>query len=350
MSGLRVTPFHSRAAEANRQNAWENRNGVTLAAFYSDVAEEALAARFGCAFVDLSWHWRAEIIGARAGEFAARLFTRDVTALVPGQATEALWLDDAGLLRGLGIVARSGGSFLLQSATADAGWIARAAALFDVRLREATDGILALMGPMAGKVLRAAGIDAGLDAMSWRRVSWRGLDVILSRFGAGFELWCQPDDAAIAWDRLMAAGRPFALRPIGQQAMDILDVEHGVLRDASGITPHAAGLAGLLDPAHTFNGRAGLRALSGSAQLAGVVFENEETVPSGTPLSLSGRPVGSIVRCVASPAMRAAVALATLPAELDGPLTAAGRACRTVSLPILPIPAPIATDTPAPAV
>ena len=350
MSGLRVTPFHSRAAEANCLNAWENRNGFTLAAFYSDVAEEALAARFGCAMVDLSWHWCTEISGARAGEFAARLFTRDVTGLAPGEAAEALWLDDAGMLRGLGTVTRRGTSFLLQSATADGDWIAQAGALFDVTLRESTDAILALIGPTAGRVLRAAGINADLAPMQWRRLSWRGLEIAVSRFGSGFELWCQPDDAAIAWDRLCTAGGAFALRPAGQQAMDILDVESGTARAVSGMTPQDAGLAGLVDPAHAFNGRAGLRAAGRPSRLAGLVFDSEETVPAGTPLSREGRPAGRILRCLVSPAMRTALAIAILPPDVDGPLLAAGRPCRTVSLPILPIPAPIPTDTPAPAV
>ena len=64
---LQATPFHARAVEANRLNAWENRGGFTLATHYGSAEEEAVAARFGAVIGDISWHWRAKIVGARAG-------------------------------------------------------------------------------------------------------------------------------------------------------------------------------------------------------------------------------------------------------------------------------------------
>ena len=102
-------------------------------------------------------------------------------------------------------------AFLLISEMADFGWLTSAAKLFDVAVRDvsAEPGVLALAGPFAASVLEAAGLDAKLPPLGLRNSFWRGLDVTLSRLGDGYELWCQPDDALIVWDRLIAAGKPF---------------------------------------------------------------------------------------------------------------------------------------------
>jgi len=356
---LRATPFHARAAEANALNAWENRGGFTLVSSYGDAHGEALAARFGAVLADISWRPRTVIAGARVDEFVSRLFTRDASRLSPGAALQALWLNDAGGVRGAGTVVRMGrDSFLLVSPLEDLDWIVAAAALFGVAVHDVTadDGVLALVGPASARVLRAAGLDPNLDFLSLRKYFWRGLDVTLSRLGdhGGYELWCKPDDALIIWDRIVAAGHPFALCPAGQSALDILDLEGGIPspgRDyaparegfASEPSPQSLGLSGLVDREHIFNGRAGYLAAGPDRVLAGILLDSETPAPDKE-LMRHGRSAGRTLGSLYSPALRRAVALGVLAADAVAPkteLTLDSRPCHTAALPFLPVPAPI---------
>jgi glycine cleavage system aminomethyltransferase T len=354
---LNASPFHARAVEANRLNTWENRGGFTLAADYGSVEEEAIAARFGAVVADVSWHPRVELSGEQAPAFVARLCTRNAAALGLGAALEVLWLNDAGAVRGQGTVIRiAANRFLLASAAADGEWIENAARLYGVAVTDRTrsEGVLALIGPASGKILKAAGLDGDLPLLCFRTAVWRGLDVSLSRLGLGFEIGCSSEDALIVWDRLAAAGRSYALLPAGQAALDILETESGVLsplRDytparegfATVPTPQSLGLSALVDRAHLFNGRAGFLAAGPDTRLAGILLDGDSPRP-GTPLRRGSEPVGRTLGGRFSPALRQAIAFASVPETLpDGLLTAGGSAARLIGLPFLPIPA--ATET-----
>jgi aminomethyltransferase len=351
---LHATPFHARLAELNRLNRWENRGGFTLATTLTEPRAEALAARFGAAMADLSWQWRVLI--SRGGAFVSRLMTRNVEALAPGQAFQALWLADGGGVRGIATLARLGkDSFLLLSESEDAAWLTASAELFDAGIKPLDQGVLALIGPYAGKLLAAAGLDPALPPLTLRRMFWRGLDVMLSRLGQGYEVWCNGDDALIVWDRLVMAGKSTALLPVGVAAMDLLALESGIVRAgrdfapareglARGPSPPSLGLSGLVDSTHDFNGRAGFFAAGPAKTLTGVMFEDETVVPR-TILTSQGRAVGRTLSTLYSPALGRAVALAVLEPEAAAPgtaLMAGTAACRIAALPFLPLPAPIA--------
>lgn len=348
---IRATPFHARAARENALNMWEPREGFTLATQYGAPDEEALAAHLTSAFADISWRWRVMLEGARVEEFLSRLVTRNPAGLAPGEAFKAAWLTDKGGVRGAGVIARHGReSFVLTTTTADRDWIAQGAALFDVTLRELDEGGLAIIGRYAAKIVEAAGLDPGLDALRFRKSFWRGADVTVSRFGehGGYEIWCAADDALLVWDRIAKAGAPFALKPIGVKAMDVLDLEAGVPRPgrdyepardgfASIPTPWELGLESLIDTEHTsFNGRAATLAAPRGKARVGIEFDDETPRPHA-PLKGCGRTLSSLY----SPALKRAIALAivdktqaTPGTEIDGG--------RVAALPFLAVPDQIA--------
>ncbi len=325
---LRRTPFHDRAAEANRDNAWLPRGGFTLAAHYTSIAEEALAARLRVAMADISWRWRVALEGGRAGEMLSHLVTRDATKLAPGEALKALWLTDGAGVRGAGVVVRcASDAFLLASAAPDAAWFERAAVRFGVDVREKCGAGLAVIGPYAAYVLRQAELDAILDPLRFRKVRWNGLDVTLSRWGehGGYEIWCEGDDAPLVWDRIARAGEAFGILPAGVGAMDVLDIEAGVLRPErdydparsaadTAPSPQSLGLERLIDEQHTdFTGRRGLLAARQAEQTTIVGLEIESDQPaSHTPLIVGGRTVGHAVASCYSPALRRAIAIARM--------------------------------------
>ncbi len=370
---VRATPFHARAAAANLENAWLTRNGVTLAAAYGDTNDEALAARLRAAMADISWRWRIMLEGPRAVEFLAKLVTRDASKLSPGASLKALWLSDGGAVRGAGVIARYGKeSFLIAASAPDRDWIASAAEAYGVKLRDMSDeGGLAIVGPNAQATVQAAQLPIDLEPLAFRKLSWRGLEVTLSRFGehGGFEIWCALDDGILVWDRIARAGESFGLESAGVAAMDLLDLEAGVARPerdyepardgtASAPSPVALGLESLIDLEHqAFNGRTAYLAAREKEprRLAGIEIDSDIPAPF-TPLLLNGRAVGHTLRSVWSPSLRRAIALAqidvsafapgtkltlTLPPSSAIPELRTAQA-RVTALPFLKVPDPIA--------
>jgi aminomethyltransferase len=357
MTSVRATPFHGRAAASNAMNLWQPRAGWTLSTRYDDANEEALAARLTCAMADITWRSRIVIEGARAQEFLARLVTRDPAALEPGTAFKALWLSDNGAVRGAGLLARHGReTFQLISAASDLDWIAQGAALFDVRVREALEdeGMLAIIGPYAAKVLEAAQLDPALKPLTFRKLFWRGLDITLSRFGehGGYEIACKADDAPLVWDRIAKAGRAYALKPAGLDAMDVLDLEAGVPRPGRDYTPARGGfdvtpppfdlgLESLIDESHAlFNGRAACLAAPRKKTRVGIELDGDTAMPHA-PLMRGGAEVGRTLHALNSPALRRAIALAVVDNDAATPgtlLTCGGTSARVVALPFLPVP------------
>lgn len=341
MTDVRATPFHVRTAALNRDNAWRSRNGYTLATDYGDEKSEALAARATAALADITWRWRLRVEGTRAAEFLSRLCTQNAAKLAPGTALKALWLSDGGGVRGAGAVARLGpAKFELVASAPDPAWIARAAQRFGVAVREVSgeEGGLALIGPYAAGVLEAAGVDHAIEPLSFRRMSWRGLDIQLSRFGehGGFELWCKEDDGLIVWDRIVRAGAPFALQPAGIAAMDVLDCEKGIVRPArdydpardgyaSAPTPLSLGLERLIESDHmVFNGRAGWLAgrETETQRLIGIELDSADRLPPRLNLQSGNQAAGHTLTCAFSPALRRTIALAQVPVRFSAPGTA----------------------------
>ena len=373
MTLLRATAFHARAADANRHNSWVTRNDVTLAERYDSAEDEVLAARLNVVVADVSWRWRVMLEGPSAGPFLSRLVTRDVNALAPGTSLKALWLSDAGGVRGAGLVARFGReAFQLVASAPDGEWIASAAATMGVQMRDVSPemGGLAVVGPYANATLKAAELDADLEPLAFRKLSWRGIEVTVSRWceHGGYEIWCAPDDGVLVWDRLMRAGAAYGIVPAGVSAMDLLDIEAGVPRPGLDYNPArnaldtepmpaAFGLESLIDEAHKgFNGQKALLAAKPSRKLVGLEIASEEAAPF-TPLMLNEKAVGHTLRSLYSPALKRAIALATIDAaaavpgtmlSLTLPATMARPELRKVSarvtrLPFLPAPASIET-------
>ncbi len=365
-----ATPFHARTAPANRANLWAQRGGFTLPRAFEDAEREALAARFGVVVSDISWRWRVVLEGARMRELVQRLFTKDAAALTPGQALKALWLSDGGGVRGAGVVARHGRqTFQLTAAAPDAEWIANAAALFGATMHDVTreEGGLALIGPYAARLVTVLGLDPALEPLSFRKLSWRGLEITLSRFGehGGYEVWCKAADAPALWDGIVRAGGFFALALAGLDAMDTLDLEAGVPRpgrdydgattgDASAPLAGELRLGSLIDPEHAdFNGAKPALAAKPKRKLVGIALDSATPAPF-TPLFAGGAVVGRTLSSRYSPALRRAIALAQLDEGFGGAglsltlppsrhlLLPTVTAAHVVDLPFLTAPDPIA--------
>jgi aminomethyltransferase len=153
----------------------------------------------------------------------------------------------------------------------------------DVGIDDISDqtAAIALQGPLSKAVLEAAtgGPWSDLGYYRRRQASVGGIPIDVSRTGytgdLGYELWVAAPQATDLWDRLIAAGRPYAIRPAGMLALDVARIEAGLLlievdytssKQALGpeqnYSPYEIGLGRLvnLDKPAEFVGKQALRA------------------------------------------------------------------------------------------
>jgi len=370
----RLSGFHSRTAALNPCNEWVNANGVSVPARFMDAREEAVAARMSVVLSDISWRSQYLFEGAGAAACMSRLFTRETALLEPGRAVKALWLNDAGAVRGAGVVARLGpNTFKLITAADDSDWLLAAAGLFGVAVADCPEAAcgLALVGPESARMLKAEGLDFDLAPLTFVRKEWRGIAITQSRFGeyGGYEIWCRREDAHEVWDRLVESGKRFSLCPAGAQAMQTLDLETGVARpfrdyiparstSSPEPAPAALGVEALVDSAHrSFNGYrawAETRLRPQRRIIAGLRIEDPWPAPFAA-LERDGEPAGTTLSSCYSPSLQTAIALAEIDVRsarsgtiltLQPPLSLEHRTSRrataeVVDLPFLPPPDPI---------
>lgn len=231
------TPFHARSrafSQADQFIAW---SGYTTVDVFTTIEQEYFAIRNTATLYDLTPMIKYRIGGRDAGGYLNRLLTRDVTRLAPGRVGYCIWCDDAGHLIDDGTLFRLGESeYRLCTAMRQLDWLSASAIGFDVTVEEVTESVaaLALQGPTSYAVLKACGL-AQIDRLKPFQIGHYdlGTPLTISRTGftgdLGYELWMDPGSAEPVWDRLMAAGRSWGLRPIGSRALNVARIEAGFL-------------------------------------------------------------------------------------------------------------------------
>jgi aminomethyltransferase len=234
--------------------------------------------------IDVSPLYKYRISGRDAVRLIDRVITRDATKIKPGQVVYTPWCDEHGKVIDDGTIARlDDDSFRWTSAEPHLRWFGLNARGLDVRIDEVSEqtAAVALQGPLSRDVLAAATGSGWGDLPYYHRRSSRVADIPIdvSRTGytgdLGYELWFDAERAVEVWDRLMDAGRPFAIRPAGMLALDMVRLEAGLilidvdytsakhaLIPAQNYSPYEIGLGRLvnLDKAADFVGRPPLTA------------------------------------------------------------------------------------------
>lgn len=275
--GLVDGPFHARLEPLSRARAWVGWDGYASPAVLDTMEFEYFAIRNQATLFDISPMRKYRVTGPDALAVMNRVVTRDVARLGDGRVGYALWCDEEGMVIDDGTVFRvSDTDFRLCCQERMFSWLNDAAWGFEASVADESDAVagLALQGPTAWSVLNDTGFDvADLKPFDFREVE---RDVWISRTGftgdLGYEVWMPRDAALKLWDRLWEAGRPWGLRAIGSDALNLARIEagylaarvdfqpvHGALRLHRGRTPLELGMERLVhwDKGH-FNGRRAL--------------------------------------------------------------------------------------------
>ncbi|MEY4972954.1 MAG: hypothetical protein RL399_911, partial [Actinomycetota bacterium] len=201
------------------------------------VLAEHTAVRERVGLFDVSHLGKASVKGAGALEFLNTQVTNDLNRIADSQAQYTMLCNpDGGVVDDL-IVYRNSDSdlFLIPNAsnTSEVVTIIKGAAPAGIDVENLHDkyAVLALQGPKAAAVIQSLGVTPTMDYMAFAHVTIAGCDVILCRTGYtgehGFELVPSWSDAAIVWDALVEAMKPYEGLICGLGARDTLRTEMG---------------------------------------------------------------------------------------------------------------------------
>jgi aminomethyltransferase len=233
------TPFHERTFSLCESLSYRDWSGYyTVSTYETHHEHEYNAIRNAAALIDISPLFKYQVTGPDASRLVDRVITRDVGAMDVGQVFYTPWCDEQGMVIDDGTVARLDEQrFRWTSADPTLRWITQNTTGLRVNIEDVSEmtAALALQGPMAARVLRAAA-DASVETLRYFRIGHgriAGVPVDISRTGytgdLGYEIWMPSERALDVWDALMIAGQAFELKPAGMLALDVARTEAGLL-------------------------------------------------------------------------------------------------------------------------
>ncbi|MEN6566256.1 MAG: glycine cleavage system aminomethyltransferase GcvT [Veillonellales bacterium] len=311
--------------------------GWLLPVQYSGIKEEHQAVRTKAGLFDVSHMGEVLVQGPEALPFLQRLVTNDVARLAENQVQYTpMCYREGGTVDDLLIYKYAETEYLLVINAAnidkDWSWMLGNSQDFKVQLTNKSDQIaqIALQGPRAQEIL-AKLTNAPLEQIKYYwfipEAELLGKKVIISRTGYtgedGFEVYCEPEDAAYIWEQLMEKGKPFGLLPAGLGCRDTLRFEacfplygHELSID---ITPLEAGLSIFVKTdKENFNGREVLakqKSEGVSKKVVGIEMIGRGVARAQYPVFVEEKQVGIITTGSYAPTLDKNMGLALLSTE-----------------------------------
>jgi sarcosine oxidase, subunit alpha len=316
---VRITPMHDWHVGAGA--AFEDVGQWKRPRYYpgpgedmdAAVRRECLAARDRVALLDASTLGKIEVSGPDAGRFLDRIYINRWQGLPVGQCRYGVMCRDDGMVFDDGVGTRlAQDRFFLTTSTGNAGavldwleeWLQTEWPELEVFCTSVTEqwANATLVGPRAREVLSQLAPGLALDHASFpfmrmREAEVAGIPARIFRVSFSGELSFEiniPADYGLAlWERLIAAGEPYAITPYGTEAMHVMRAEKGYIivgQETDGsVTPIDLGLGAMVARDKDCLGRRSLArrdtARADRKQLVGLLPEKpEEVLPEGAQL------------------------------------------------------------------
>ena len=311
------------------------------------VNREISASRESVGILDASTLGKIDIQGEDATRLLNWVYTNDWDSLAMGHCRYGLMCGEDGMVFDDGVTARLGEHhYLMHTTTGGAahvlGWLEEwlqtewpdmAVNCASVTEQYAT---VNLAGPNARRLLADLGTEIDLDNeafpfMSWRAGTVAGIPARVFRVSFTGELSYEinvPAGYGMAlWTACMTAGEPYAITPMGTEALHVLRAEKGYIavgQDTDGtVTPDDLGLARMVSKNKDFFGK---RSLTRSdmtkpdrKQLVGLLTSDPaEVIPEGAHIVERVEPkppmqaIGHVTSSYMSPTLGRSIALAIL--------------------------------------
>jgi aminomethyltransferase len=331
------TGFHTRTSALTSR--FTDYNGYWLPTAYDNhgAVDEYWACRERAAIMDLSPLRKFEVLGPDALTLLQATVTRDVSRLADGQVVYTAMCNDTGGMLDDGTVFRLGADNFRWIGGSEYGgvWLREQAGRRDLRvwIKESTDDLhnVSVQGPLSREILAplvwTPPAQTPFAELKWFRFAVGRLDgptgtpIIVSRTGytgeLGYELFCHPKDAAVLWDRVIEAGEPHGLTPLGLEALDTIRIEAGLIFAGyefdDQVDPFEAGIGFTVpvDKEDEYVGAAALAERRAHPQrtLVGLELEGNETAGHGDCVHVGRSQIGVITSGTRSPVLKKNIAL-----------------------------------------
>jgi sarcosine oxidase subunit alpha len=326
--------------------AMEDYSGWWRAAVYARsgesesaaIAREVIHTRSHVGVFDGSSLTKVLVAGADATKFLQRIYANGVAGLTPGRVRYGLMLNDEGIVRDDGVLARMSPNRYLVSASS-AGGAERYRTMdrllhvdwpdLDVVIDLVTTQwcTLAVCGPYAAEIVGRVlpGVDTnGMPHMSVRETHFEGRAVIVMRVSftgeASFEISIGASHGVKLLTAVWQEGRRHRVAPFGLEALDVMRLEKGhfevgVDTDVDTSPIDIGWGASLAKKKTDFIGRRSLELAAfadrGRNQLVGL--ESQRVLPVGSILIDAQRKIeGHVTSSAWSPTLQRPIALALL--------------------------------------
>jgi aminomethyltransferase len=216
---------------------------------YTSITHEHLAVRNAAGIFDVSHMGEITVSGAVAETFLNSILTNDIRKLASGEGQYTLMCNErGGVIDDLYAYKLSNGVyFLIINASRikpDVAWLQAQVAKFsgELKLTNASHqyAAVAVQGPRVKEFINDCILGASISAMRVACVTdlkknqiggfhFEKICVLVSRTGYtgedGFEIVGSDEAIQHLWDKILAVGRPFGLKPAGLGARDTLRTE-----------------------------------------------------------------------------------------------------------------------------
>jgi aminomethyltransferase len=337
-SWYRRSPYWRRTVEAGC-TSWDLYNHMLIPTLYDDDELEYRHLLEHVTLWDVAVERQVEITGPDAARFTQLLTCRDLSTCEVMQAKYAPIIAPSGGIVNDPILLRLGENhFWLSLADSDALLYClgvQAFAGLDVTLREPDVSPLQIQGPKSKDVMRdLLGEDvAGLRYYRCWEGDLDGIPIVVSRTGwtgeVGFEIYLRDGSRGLElWDRVMAAGAPYQMRPIAPS--DQRRLEAGIFNYGNDMgiedSPlHVTGMERLVELSADFIGKPALERIAAEGvdrKLVGVELGGEPFrmwLEDFWPVKAGGEVVGRLTSASRSFRLKKNIGYAWVPIELAEP-------------------------------
>lgn len=229
--------FHLRSARALVKGGGE----FMFPTSYTSPVEEHLNVRRNVGMQDLSTMGEIDIKGPGAERLLRRLMVNEVRDMEPGQLRySTMCNEEGGIVDDVTVYKFGDEHFMVVTSSGPRlksyRWVSEHAEGASAYATDVTAAVAlpVVQGPRSRDFLKTVVEDVDLDALRFFRFARgriSGVEIIVSRSGytgeLGYELYTPADEAGFLWERLLAAGRGFDLKPYGVEAMQSLRIEKG---------------------------------------------------------------------------------------------------------------------------
>ena len=214
--------------------------GYNMPVRYSSDIEEHMTVRNGVGMFDVSHMGEFMITGPKALDLIQKVTSNDASKLEDGKAQySCLPNDNGGIVDDLLVYKLKDEEYMLvvnaSNIEKDWNWISKHNT-DGAKMENISDSmsLFAVQGPKATEVLQKL-TSTNLSEVKFYTFThgeFAGVkDVIMSATGytgaGGFELYVKNEDAEEVWNKIMEAGQPEGIKPIGLGARDTLRLEMG---------------------------------------------------------------------------------------------------------------------------